>query len=115
MYNARTAHTWPEALEKQAMLLAAEARPNDPNDEISLYFQRGAAACRQALKLWGEEEQRVTGQMAELRRQMAELRNGIRYAVADRLEVLMPNNEGTAAALRNMAEDEADLSEWLEW
>lgn len=114
-YAARTAATWPEALRKQAALFAAEAYQDDEDDDVGAYFIRGKAACERALALWAEEEQKVADQVAQLQRQIDQLRDGVRVAVADRLDEDMPDNEGIAATLRETPETEEDLSEWLNW
>lgn len=114
-HDRRTAATWPEALRKQAALFAAEAYQDDVGDDVGAYFIRGKAACERALALWAEEEQKIAEQVAQLQRQIDQLRDGVRVAVADRLDADMPDNEGIAATLRETPETEEDLSEWLNW
>ena len=107
----RSADSWPDALAKQADLMSAESGLVE--EDGSDWFADGAAACHKALELWHEEEAQLEPQLAQLRLQMAELRNGLRLRVADRLGDANQGTTYVADAIREF--DEAAVSEWLNW
>lgn len=110
----RQASTWPEALEKQAMLSALEAAQFP--DEVGEWFRNVAEACKVAGKLWREEAAAVAGEVAELQRQIMELRKGVRIRVAQRMEgCTTPGADNVINALYEIDEDPYQLSAWLDW
>lgn len=111
----RTASTWPEALRKQIDLYGIEAHQDSEHDDTGAWFIEQVEACKRALELWREEEQKIAPALADLQRQIDALRDGIRLAVADRLEAEMPDNDHVARTLRETPEDEDELSAWLDW
>jgi len=112
---AYTATTWPEALQKQADLMAAEAYDDDDPGSIGAYFARGELACKSALEIWREEEQKVASEISNLQRKIDLMRVCLRVAVANRLDEEMPDNCSVATAMREVPETKEDLSEWLSW
>ena len=108
----RSATGWPDALSKQAYLFGQESDPIDENDNISPWFSQGAAACRRAIEIWGEEEAKVQPQIDELMAQVATLRDTVRFSVADRLEAEGYSRD-VAGALREFTEGDCEL--WLDW
>lgn len=112
-HELRTASTWPETLRKQAALHRAEAYLDD-NDDVGHYFINVTNACNRALELWNEEEAKIADQVAALLARVAELRDGVRLAVADRLDSEKMDS-GVAAMLRDTPEDAGELSAWLNW
>lgn len=115
-WSLRQASTWLEALEHQALLADREVYPEDGPDD---YFANLRDACRFALTVWREEEEKVAAQMAELERQIAALRDSVRVAVADRVEAhATPHPDawrGLANSLRDTPEEANELSAWLNW
>ena len=112
-YEYRTASDWPEALRKQASLFESESWLDDPADG-RMMFGDAARTCERALTIWREEEAKTAEQTAALRAQISALRDGIRLAVADRLEA-EGGEKSVIGALREYSEDSGDLSAWLQW
>lgn len=110
----RTASTWPETLRKQAALHRAEAYLDDDNDDVGRYFTNVTITCNRALELWNEEEAKIADQVAALLARVAELHDGVRFAVADHLDG-EGMDSGVAAMLRDTPEDADELSAWLNW
>lgn len=108
----RTATSWPEALTKQAYLFDRDSDPIDEDDNISLWFARGAKACRRAVQMWTEEEAKVKPQIDELMAQVTTLRDTVRFSVADRLEA-EGHETHVSDALREY--DEHSCEFWLDW
>ena len=114
--EARSASTWPEALRKQIDLYGIEAHQDSEHDDAGAWFIEQVAACKRALELWETEEMKIADQVAALLARVAELRDGVRFAVADRLEAEMPDaDDHVARTLRETPEDADKLSAWLHW
>ena len=114
-YERRHASTWIEALQKQAELYGFEAHIDGENDDVGPMFIRWLAEIERALEMWAEESQKVAPQIEALEAQIAALKDGIRLAVADRLEAEIVNGD-LPGLLREIEEgDAAELSAWLDW
>jgi hypothetical protein len=113
--NRRSASTWPEALRKQIDLFGVEAHQDSADDAAGAWFVVQLQACRRALELWNTEEAKIADQVAALLARVAELRDGVRFAVADRLDAEMPQSDHVARTLRETPEDADKLSAWLHW
>jgi hypothetical protein len=111
-----TAETWPEALAKQAVLMAEEATQWSSELENEFpddYFRPGADACTRAGEIWREVETSKAEKIADLKRQLEAIQDEIRMAVATRLydESDMPGWKSVAEAI----EEDVDLNNWLDW
>ena len=111
--EARSANTWPEALRKQIDLYGIEAHQDSEDDDAGAWFIEQVAACTRALELWNAEEAKIANQVAALLARVAELRDGIRFAVADQLDAEMPDNDHVARTLRETPEGTGALSALL--
>jgi hypothetical protein len=110
----RTARSWPEALSKQANLLANEIGLDDPADgEAGTCFTDGSAACRRATVIWSEEEDRRMPALEALRAQIDALMDEVRTATAARLAAESDRQgwKQVASAL----EQNVNLNQWLDW
>lgn len=114
--NRRTAETWPEALRKQASLMAEEAAhwtgelaEDYPDD----WFGPGAKACNRALEIWKQVEASKQEKIQELQKQIATVQDEIRLEVARQL-ASESDRDGWQHVARNIERDE-DLNNWLYW
>lgn len=120
-WSMRQADSWPEALEKQARLMADEAHLDEEGErygELDHYFGDGSAACRRALEVWQVEEQTIAPAVEELQRQIAALRDGVRLKVAAQVRQESNGRDSwaqVAGALEEYEEDAGALSAWLNW
>lgn len=115
-YQQRTAETWPEALRKQASLMAAEAAqwPDDlaeqyPDD----YFGPGTEACNRALEIWETVEASKQGKIIELKKQLEAVQDEIRLEVAQTLRA--ENDISGWQHVADAIENDEDLTTWLNW
>lgn len=83
--NQRNAHDWREALAKQAILCAREARLY-PEINEDCYFSFTAEVCEKGIEIWCEVEAEKRSRLQELERQAQEIKDSIRIEVADRLD-----------------------------
>lgn len=118
--NMRTAHTWPEALQKQAYLFQREAAdwpegdadfPIEPDD----YFGPGAKACERALEIWQDVAAGKEEQIKHLEAAIQAIKDSIRIEVAGKLESEsdVAGWQHVAVALREYDDD--SVSAWLDW
>ncbi len=109
----RTAETWPEALQKQASLMAREANYEaGENFRPGTYFTDSVEACERGLEIWREVEETKQAQTKELQRQLEAARDEIRFAVARQLasESDKIGWQGVASSI-----EEDTLEGWLDW
>ncbi len=104
----RSAETWPEALRKQAGLCRREETEEDD------YFAEVVAACETASALWAAAEMEVSPVIAELQRQIDDLKAQIARTVAVRLCEADPSSAANEIA-QLMLDPDTDLDEWLNW
>lgn len=106
----RTASDWPEALQKNITLCQREcAGDNESGQE---FWNANIAACETAIALWDDVEKSKQGEIEELERRLAAVRDSIKTEVADRLEKSDARREfkDVATALRD-----STPSEFLYW
>jgi hypothetical protein len=105
----RQADTWPEALGKQASLCRVEIDP-----EVDDYFAEMVAACELATDLWVAAGTAAAPAIAELQRQIDDLKAQVQRTVA---ADLMEQNPSSAALeiAQLMLDPDTDLDEWLNW
>lgn len=112
--ECRNAETWPEALSKQAILMAKEARyeTTADDDEFGTYFTDSVKACNRALEIWREIESAKQSKVEELQRQLESARDEIRLEVAQKLA-----SESDTIGWRGVASsiEEDALEGWLDW
>lgn len=113
----RSASTWPESLRKQITLVNRELSsvfmggPTYENGQDE-YFTPMVQACERALTIWKEVEDSRKERIAALEAQIAELRDGIRLEVADKLA--SENNTSGWRSVADAIRDE-DMENWLNW
>lgn len=114
LYNEyRTAETWPEALQKQASLMAREANwEAGENFKRGTYFYDSVKACERGLEIWREVEDAKQAKIKELQRQLEATRDEIRFEVAQQLasESDKVGWQGVASSI-----EEDTLEGWLDW
>jgi hypothetical protein len=109
-YEARRADTWPEALEKQSMLMWREAGILQEYEDG--YFEGEARACDRALELWKEIAPTKQAEIEALEKQIEAIQFGICTEVATKLAAEGMDKSSVVQAL---GDEDVSLNNWLYW
>ena len=112
--ESRFAETWPEALQKQVLLMAIEAGyEKDEDFKYGSYFTDSIKGCERALEIWRGIEASKQDKIAKLKKQLEAIQEEIRLKTAKQLY-----EEGDSQGWKSIAssiENDTDLASWLYW
>lgn len=113
-WEARTAETWPEALQKQIRLMSKEANWESGNNfESGRFFTDSIKGCRRALEIWKEKDKDASAEIEKLEKQVEGIKRDFRAKVASQLLSEFKNSGCRGVAQSIMDYDDPD--DWLNW
>ena len=116
-YERRHADDWKEAVEKQAILMAVEARHEEDDDPIEdHYFSSGANACRRALEIWPIVEETYAEERGRLLMELQRIEDHVVRTVAEQLLLEAADKpDGWRSVANGLGSPSMSPSEWLDW